>query len=47
VEFDLGHSRLNEKRVGQMWIDLMFENPYMNRITLRDLNICRFPRAEL
>lgn len=47
VEFDLGHSQLNEKRVGQMWIDLMFENPYMNRITLRDLNICRFPRAEL
>ncbi len=47
AEFDLAHSQLNEKRVERMWIDLMFENPQMNRITLRDLNICRYPRAEM
>ncbi len=47
VEFDLGHSQLNEKRVERMWVDLMFENPQMNQITLRDLNICRCPRAEM
>ncbi|MEJ6404191.1 DUF6478 family protein [Yoonia sp. 2307UL14-13] len=47
VEFDLAYSQLNEKRAEKMWIDLIFENPAMNRITLRDLNICRFPRAEV
>ncbi len=47
AEFDLAHSQLNEKRVERMWIDLMFENPQMNKITLRDLNICRYPRAEM
>ncbi len=47
VEFDLGYSQLNEKRAERMWIDLMFENPHMNQITLRDLTVCRYPRAEL
>lgn len=47
VEFDLAYSQLNEKRAERMWIDLMFENPRMNKITLRDLNICRYPRAEM
>lgn len=47
VEFDLAYSQLNEKRAERMWIDLMFENPKMNRIDLRDFNLCRYPRAEL
>ena len=47
VEFDLAYSQLNEKRAERMWIDLMFENPQMNQITFRDLNICRYPRAEI
>ncbi len=47
VEFDLGYSQLNEKRAERMWIDLMIGDPAMNRITLRDLHICRVPRAEV
>jgi len=47
VEFDLAYSKLNEKRVEKMWIDLIFEGPEMNQITLRDLTLARYPRAEL
>ncbi|WP_341367312.1 DUF6478 family protein [Yoonia sp. BS5-3] len=47
VEFDLAYSQLNEKRAERMWIDLMFENPSMNRIALRDINLSRHPRAEI
>ena len=47
VEFDLAYSQLNEKRAERMWVDLMFENPGMNQITIRDLNFSRYPRAEI
>lgn len=47
VEFDLAYSQLNEKRAERMWLDLMFESPWMNRINLRDLTLCRHPRAAL
>jgi hypothetical protein len=47
VEFDLAYSDLNEKRVEAMWLDLIFEGPEMNQVTIRDLTICRYPRAEL
>lgn len=47
VEFDLAYTNLNEKRVDKMWIDLIFEGPEMNQVTLRDLTLCRYPRAEL
>ena len=47
VEFDLAYTRLNKKRVEKMWIDLIFEDPEMNQITLRDLTVSRRPRAEL
>lgn len=47
VEFDLAYSDLNEKRVEKMWIDLIFEGPEMNQITIRDITFCRYPRAEL
>ena len=47
VEFDLAYSQLNEKRAERMWVDLMFENPAMNQITIRDLTISRYPRAEI
>jgi hypothetical protein len=30
-----------------MWIDLIFEGPEMNQITLRDVTLSRRPRAEL
>ncbi len=47
VEFDLGYSDLNEKRIERMWLDLIFENPEMNQILLRDVTLARRPRAEI
>ncbi|PTQ74852.1 DUF6478 family protein [Celeribacter persicus] len=47
VEFDLAYTKLNEKRVEKLWIDLIFEGPEMNQIVLRDLTCSRRPRAEL
>jgi hypothetical protein len=47
VEFDLAYSNLNEKRIERAWIDLIFENPQMSQVTLRDLTLSRSPRAEL
>ncbi len=47
VEFDLDYTKLNEKRVERMWVDLIFEGPEMNQVTIRDITFCRHPRAEL
>jgi hypothetical protein len=47
VEFDLAYSNLNEKRVEHAWIDLIFENPQMSQVVLRDLTLCRLPRADV
>jgi len=47
VEFDLGYSQLNEKRIERAWIDLIFETPAMSEITLRDVVFSRRPRAAL
>lgn len=46
VEFDLAYIKMNEKRVERMWVDLIFEGPEMNQITLRDVTFSRRPRAE-
>lgn len=45
VEFDLAYTKVNEARVERVWIDLIFEGPEMNQITLRDVNVSRRPRA--
>jgi Family of unknown function (DUF6478) len=45
VEFDLAYSRLNEKRVERVWLDLIFEAPDMNQVILRDLTFVRYLRA--
>ena len=47
VEFDLAYTKMNEKRVEKLWVDLIFEGPEMNQIILRDVTFCRRPRAEL
>ncbi|MBN9889949.1 DUF6478 family protein [Salipiger abyssi] len=47
VEFDLAYTRLNEKRVERIWLDLIFEGPEMNQVILRDLTFSRRHRAEL
>ena len=45
VEFDLAYSQLNEKRIERAWIDLIFENPQMSQVILRDLTFGRRPRV--
>ncbi|MEQ3625750.1 MAG: DUF6478 family protein [Celeribacter sp.] len=47
VEFDLAYSELNEKRAERMWLDVIFDDPAMNCIILRDLALTRRPRAEI
>ncbi len=47
AEFDLAYTDLNEKRLGSIWLDVIFENPRMNQIIVRDITLCRYPRAEL
>ena len=47
VEFDLAYTKLNEKRVEKIWLDLIFEGPEMNQVVLRDLTFSRRKRASL
>ena len=47
VEFDLAASELHERRVDRAWLDLIFEGPHMNQITLGDVTLSRRPRAEV
>jgi hypothetical protein len=47
VEFDLAYSRLNEKRIEKVWLDLIFEAPDMNQVVLRDLTFARHLRASI
>jgi len=47
VEFDLAYSDINERRIEKIWFDLIFEEPEMNQIVLRDMTCMRHPRAEL
>ncbi len=47
VEFDLAYTKLNEKRLERMWLDLIFEGAEMNQILLRDVTLTRRPRAEM
>ena len=46
LEFDLGYLKLNEKRLERVWLDLIFEDPAMNYINVRDLSVFRRPRGE-
>jgi len=47
VEFDMAYSELNEKRVEAAWLDLIFENPEMNQVTIRDITFCHQLRPTL
>ena len=46
VEFDLEHTKISEKRLERLWVDLIFEEPEMNEINLRDITFSRRPRAD-
>lgn len=47
VEFDLAYTKMNEKRIENIWLDLIFEGAEMNQILLRDVTLTRRPRAEM
>ncbi|MCE6968535.1 DUF6478 family protein [Cereibacter sphaeroides] len=47
AEFDLACTRMVEKRVEKIWVDLILDRPEMNQIILRDVTLSRRPRAEL
>lgn len=47
VEFDLAYTKMNEKRLERIWLDLIFEGAEMNQIVLRDVTLTRRPRAEM
>ncbi|MCU0826527.1 MAG: DUF6478 family protein [Tabrizicola sp.] len=47
AEFDLAYGNIDESRIERAWLDLIFNNVAMSRITLRDVVISRRPRAEL
>lgn len=47
VEFDLACAQVNGGRVEAGWLDLIFEEPEMNQIVIRDLTMTRRPRAAL
>lgn len=46
TEFDLAYTEINEKRLEKIWIDLIFESPFMNALQLRELFVSRHLRAE-
>lgn len=47
AEFDLAYTRINERRLEKMWLDLIFEGPEMNRVAIWDMTLTRAPRADL
>lgn len=47
VDFDLAYTKMNEKRLERIWLDLIFEGAEMNQIVLRDVTLTRRPRAEM
>jgi hypothetical protein len=47
AEFDLGHADVNEKRLENIWLDIIFDRPAMNRVVMGDLTLMRRPRADL
>jgi hypothetical protein len=47
ADFDLAYAQVKERPIDKAWVDLIFENPRMNQIMLRDLTFCRHPRAQV
>ncbi|OZA12515.1 MAG: hypothetical protein B7Y02_07235, partial [Rhodobacterales bacterium 17-64-5] len=45
--FDLAYAGLGQRPVTKAWLDLIFNDPAMTRVTLRDVVVSRRPRAEL
>lgn len=46
AEFDLATTDLDERRADLLWLDLIAERPAVNRISIADVTLARFPRGE-
>ena len=47
AEFDLAYTKINEKRLEKVWLDLILEGPEMNRLAIWDMVVLRAPRADI
>jgi len=47
ADFDLAYADIAENRIDALWLDLIIDQPAMNRLQIRDLTFCRYPRAEI
>ena len=47
AEFDLAHLNINVKRVEKIWLDLVFQTPNFNRISVTDLAFYKRPSGEI
>jgi Family of unknown function (DUF6478) len=47
AEFDLAYGDIHDRRVERAWLDVIFNDVAMTKITLRDVLVSRRPRAEL
>ena len=46
-EFDLANAGIDAQRLNRAWLDLIFEVPAYNNITLKTVSLSRRPRAEV
>lgn len=46
IEFDLAYTEMNEKRLEKIWLDLIFEQPQMCAVEIRELFLSRHLRAD-
>ncbi|WBU54045.1 DUF6478 family protein [Paracoccus sp. SCSIO 75233] len=47
IEFDLATTEMNEKRLDNIWLDFIVEQPTANKISLREMIFSRHPRANI
>ncbi|MDO5647058.1 DUF6478 family protein [Paracoccus sp. (in: a-proteobacteria)] len=47
VEFDLGFADLTSRAIENVWIDVIFERPGMNAVTMADAVMSRHARAQI
>ena len=47
VKFDLSSVKFAERRIKNIWVNLIFEAPTMNKVTLEDIIFSHHPRAKL
>ena len=45
ADFDLAYTKINERRIEKIWLDVILDRPQMSRIAIWDLVVMRAPRA--